>query len=159
MVNVTEDVVLDTKMHDRTADQIIGVVCQLDKLSSKVTLFTSLGTVINGVSPIRDDLYDETILAQISLRKDATVIISADIMDLRLDQNGDGLMCDGVTQMLTQSIQEQAMNLLNSIRAELNQLNGGTAVMLKVVYDPEDSGIFKKQKWLRVFNGQELLVN
>lgn len=142
--NNTEDLVLSVSVNDPKNTRKAAVVCQLDKVSSKADIILRIGEEGETPKPIRDNEYDEIILAHIFLRPGYTSITSADISDLRIDENYCGIMRDGVTQIPTSNLQEQANILLESIKKELDDLNAGTGVMLKSVYDPTNKGVVAK---------------
>lgn len=142
--NNTEDMVFTVSVSDPQNIRVAAVVCQLDKISSKAEIILRIGGVGETPTPVRDDQYDEIILAHIFLRPGYTSITAENISDLRIDENYCGIMRDGVTQIPTSDLQEQASALLETIRQELEQLHSGTGVMLKSVYDPADSGIVSK---------------
>lgn len=76
-------------------------------------------------------------LAQIRVAAAASRITASDITDERLD----GSVCGLVTESVgvdTSVMQAQFEELLDTIRGLLGDLQGGTATMLRAVYDPQN---------------------
>lgn len=96
-------------------------------------------------APTAPELTNNTLKRQISLARiyvaAAVSSISADsITDERLDPDVCGLVTDWVS-VDTTTIQAQFSALLEKVKAELSQLNGGTAMMTKAQYDPAGGGV------------------
>ena len=64
----------------------------------------------------------------------------ADITDLRMDENVCGVMRDGITGIPTAQLQEQAQQLIEQLRTELQGVKDQTGLMLKSVYDADNDG-------------------
>ncbi len=101
-------------------------------------------------------------LAQIAIPAAASKITSANITDERLDSTVCGLVTDWVS-VDTTTMQQQFKEFLQQIKEELNDINAGTAAMLRSTYDPQGrrTDIFKAidevsniyyQKYLRKSN-------
>nr|DAG68054.1 MAG TPA: Receptor Binding Protein [Caudoviricetes sp.] len=83
-------------------------------------------------------------LAQIAIPAAASKITADNITDERLDSTVCGLVTDWVS-VDTHVMQQQFAAFLTKIETELNQLQEGTATMLRATYDPQgrQSDIFK----------------
>ena len=83
-------------------------------------------------------------LAQIAIPAAASKITSANITDERLDSTVCGLVTDWVS-VDTTTMQQQFKEFLQQIKEELNDINAGTAAMLRSTYDPQNrrKDIFK----------------
>lgn len=83
-------------------------------------------------------------LAQIAIPAAASKITSANITDERLDSTVCGLVTDWVS-VDTTTMQQQFKEFLQQIKEELNDINAGTATMLRSTYDPQGrrTDIFK----------------
>ena len=83
-------------------------------------------------------------LAQIAIPAAASKITADNITDERLDSTVCGLVTDWVS-VDTHVMQQQFAAFLAQIETELNQLQAGTATMLRATYDPQgrQSDIFK----------------
>lgn len=96
-------------------------------------------------SPAAPSLTNNAIKREISLAKvyvsaAANEIKSENITDERLNSEVCGLVTDWVG-VDTSVMQSQFTAFLQAIKTELEQLNGGTATMLKAQYDPDDAGV------------------
>lgn len=93
----------------------------------------------------RNDDYDEIFLYRVTRPVGATKITADNVVDLRLDNTVCGLMRDTIDGVDTSVMQAAFSAFLAQIETELNQLQAGTATMLRATYDPQDrqSDIFK----------------
>lgn len=93
----------------------------------------------------RNDDYDEIFLYRVTRPVGATMITADNVVDLRLDGSVCGLMRDTIDGVDTSVMQAAFAAFLAQIETELNQLQAGTATMLRATYDPQDrqSDIFK----------------
>ena len=83
-------------------------------------------------------------LAQIYVGAAVSKITAANITDERLDSTVCGLVTDWVS-VDTTTMQKQFKEFLQQVKEELNDINAGTAVMLRSTYDPQNrrKDIFK----------------
>lgn len=83
-------------------------------------------------------------LAQIYVGAAASKITAANVTDERLDSTVCGLVTDWVS-VDTTTMQQQFKEFLQQIKEELNDINAGTAAMLRSTYDPQNrrKDIFK----------------
>ena len=100
-------------------------------------------------TPVAPALTNNSLLRQISLARvyvgAAVSKITADnITDERLDSSVCGLVTDWI-RVDTTAMQESFEAFLSRIETELNQLNAGTASMMRATYDPQgrNTDIFK----------------
>ena len=89
---------------------------------------------------MRDTHADEIYVASIIVQPGAVKILQADITDLRMDENVCGVMRDGITCIPTAQLQEQAQQLIEQLRTELQGVKDQTGLMLKSVYDADNDG-------------------
>lgn len=94
------------------------------------------------------ELVYELYICKVYRSAGATAITDADITDLRLDPAYCGIMADGVTSVDTESIAAQVAALLERLQAEIDGINTGTEIMLKTVYDTDNSGAVEDSKKL-----------
>ena len=57
-----------------------------------------------------------------------------------MDENVCGVMRDGITGIPTAQLQEQAQQLIEQLRTELQGVKDQTGLMLKSVYDADNDG-------------------
>lgn len=83
-------------------------------------------------------------LAQIYVGAAVSKITAANITDERLDSTVCGLVTDWVS-VDTTTMQQQFKEFLQQVKEELNDINAGTAAMLRSTYDPQNrrKDIFK----------------
>lgn len=83
-------------------------------------------------------------LAQIYVGAAVSKITAANITDERLDSTVCGLVTDWVS-VDTTTMQQQFKEFLQQVKEELNDINAGTAAMLRSTYDPQgrQTDIFK----------------
>lgn len=83
-------------------------------------------------------------LAQIYVGAAASKITAANVTDERLDSTVCGLVTDWVS-VDTTTMQQQFKEFLQQVKEELNDINAGTAAMLRSIYDPQNrrKDIFK----------------
>ena len=67
-------------------------------------------------------------------------ILQSDVTDLRLNETYCGIMRDGITGIPTAQLQEQAQQLIEQLRTELQGVKDQTGLMLKSVYDADNDG-------------------
>lgn len=96
----------------------------------------------------RTELVYELYICKVYRAAGAAAITAADITDLRLDPAYCGIMADSVTSVDTRSIAAQVAALLERLQAEIDSINAGTEVMLKSVYDIDNSGSVEDSKKL-----------
>lgn len=88
----------------------------------------------------RDNDFDEIFLYRATRPVGATKIEADHVVDLRLDPTYCGLMRDTIDAIDTSVMQAAFEAFLAQIEQELDQLNAGTATMLKSTYDTEGIG-------------------
>ena len=83
-------------------------------------------------------------LAQIYVGAAVSKITAANVTDERLDSTVCGLVTDWVS-VDTTTMQQQFKEFLQQVKEELNDINAGTAAMLRSTYDPQNrrKDIFK----------------
>jgi len=96
----------------------------------------------------RTELVYELYICKVYRAAGAAAITAADITDLRLDPAYCGIMADSVTSVDTRGIASQVATLLERLQAEIDGINAGTEVMLKTVYDTDNSGSVENSKKL-----------
>lgn len=124
------------------------VVLGYDKNANQAGIYVRTGLAAsNPVMPTirRDNDYDEIYLYCVNRPTGATSITADNVEDLRLDSTYCGLMRDTIDAVDTSVMQASFEAFLAQIEQELDQLNAGTATMLKSTYDPqgENKDIFK----------------
>lgn len=151
MDNYWGTVVLERDTQVLTSDIADGelsrwdVVCiRLDKNQNRAEIVLKKGEY--GIAPaypepVRDLDYDEIFIAAINRRAGSTTILESDIVDLRLDSSYCGVMRDGVSEIPTAQLQQQANAILKMIQDELAGINAGTEMMLKTEYAPEAAAV------------------
>ena len=93
-------------------------------------------------APVRDTHADEIYVASILVQPGAVKILQADITDLRMDENLQALCATGSRVSPLRSW-EQAQQLIEQLRTELQGVKDQTGLMLKCVYDADNNG-----KWI-----------
>ena len=93
----------------------------------------------------RNNDYDEIFLYRVTRPMGATKITADNMVDLRLNGSVCGLMRDTLDAADTRVMEAGFEEFLTKIETELNQLNAGTASMLRATYDPQgrNTDIFK----------------
>lgn len=93
----------------------------------------------------RNSDYDEIFLYRVTRPMGATKITASNVVDLRLDGSVCGLMRDTLDAADTSVMEAGFKEFLAKIETELNQLNAGTASMMRATYDPQGrtTDIFK----------------
>lgn len=124
------------------------IVLGYDKNANEAGIYVRTGTAAESpaMPELRQDSdYDETFLYCVNRPTGATSITPDNVVDLRLDQDYCGLMRDTIDAIDTSVMQASFEAFLAQIEQELDQLNAGTATMLKSVYDPQNKNkdIFK----------------
>lgn len=128
---------------DGTLSRIDVVVLRLDKDNNAPQTLLRKGAFSNAptfTAPVRDTHADEIYVASILVQPGAVKLLQADITDLRMDENVCGVMRDGITGIPTAQLQEQAQQLIEQLRTELQGVKDQTGLMLKSVYDADNDG-------------------
>lgn len=117
-----------------------AVVLGYDKNGNAAGLYVRTGLAAQ--SPTlpelrRDNDFDEIFLYRVTRPVGATKIEAEHIVDLRLNGTYCGLMRDTIDAIDTSVMQASFEAFLAQIEQELDQLNAGTATMLKATYDPQ----------------------
>lgn len=117
-----------------------AVVLGYDKNRNTVGLYARTGLAAQ--SPKlpemrRDSDFDELFLYRVTRPVGATKIEADHVVDLRMDPTYCGLMRDTIDAIDTSVMQEAFESFLAKIEKELAQINDGTALMPRAVYDPQ----------------------
>ncbi|MFV0412768.1 MAG: hypothetical protein ACK5L3_05780 [Oscillospiraceae bacterium] len=108
-----------------------GVCLRLGKTTNDGSIYIkATATAEELPEPIRNEFYDEIIVAYISVRRNQTSITQADIADKRLDESLCGIMRDGVTGIPTAQLQAQWMAWFDSIKDILDESTAGNLLAL-----------------------------
>lgn len=141
---------LEISLADAVLPRIDRVVVSWDTVdyAAKPRIEVLKGTA--AATPAAPELTNNSLLRQISLVQiaipaSASKITADNITDERLDSTVCGLVTDWIN-VDTNVMQEQFAAFLTQIKTELEQLNAGTATMLRVTYDPQNkqTDIFKE---------------
>ena len=99
-------------------------------------------------------------LAQIYVGAAVSKITAANVTDERLDSTVCGLVTDWVS-VDTTTMQQQFKEFLQQVKEELNDINAGTAVMLRSTYDPQNrrKDIFKAIEGTAAVHTAKLTLN
>lgn len=134
------DTVLQFEDADGAFPRWDAVVMGYDKNTNNAGLYVRTG--LADPSPTlpemrRDNDFDEVFLYRITRPVGATKIEADHVVDLRLDPTYCGLMRDTIDAIDTGVMQAAFDSFLSKIEQQLEQLNTGTATMLRAVYDPQ----------------------
>ncbi len=105
----------------------VAVVIQYDKTANSVQCVLRYGEYSNDPVkpvPVRDDYYDELIVASILQRAAAVELTQADITDERLNEDMCGLMRDGVTGLPTADLYARWSDFFAGVEAETKKMYG-----------------------------------
>ena len=128
---------------DGTLSRIDVIALRLDKDNNTAQPILRKGTFSNAptfTAPVRDTHADEVYAASILVQPGAVKILQSDVTDLRLNETYCGIMRDGITGIPTAQLQEQAEQLIEQLRTELQGVRDQTGLMLKSVYDADNDG-------------------
>lgn len=128
---------------DGTLSRIDVIALRLDKDNNTAQPILRKGTFSNAptfTAPVRDTHADEVYAASILVQPGAVKILQSDVTDLRLNETYCGIMRDGITGIPTAQLQEQAQQLIEQLRTELQGVKDQTGLMLKSVYDADNDG-------------------
>lgn len=128
---------------DGTLSRIDVIALRLDKDNNTAQPILRKGTLSNAptfTAPVRDTHADEVYAASILVQPGAVKILQSDVTDLRLNETYCGIMRDGITGIPTAQLQEQAQQLIEQLRTELQGVKDQTGLMLKSVYDADNNG-------------------
>ena len=128
---------------DGTLSRIDVIALRLDKDNNTAQPILRKGTFSNAptfTAPVRDTHADEVYAASILVQPGAVKILQSDVTDLRLNETYCGIMRDGITGIPTAQLQEQAQQLTEQLRTELQGGKDQTGLMLKSVYDADNNG-------------------
>ena len=126
-----------------TLSRIDVIALRLDKDNNTAQPILRKGTFSNAptfTAPVRDTHADEVYAASILVQPGAVKILQSDVTDLRLNETYCGIMRDGITGIPTAQLQEQAQQLIEQLRTELQGVKDQTGLMLKSVYDADNNG-------------------
>lgn len=136
----TNDIIVQFEDADGIYPRKDVVVLGYDKNANQAGIYVRTGlAAANPVMPTirRDNDYDEIYLYCVNRPTGATSITADNVEDLRLDGSYCGLMKDTLDAVDTSVMQASFEAFLAQIEQELDQLNAGTATMLKATYDPQ----------------------
>ena len=128
---------------DGVLSRIDVIALRLDKDNNTAQPILRKGTFSNAptfTAPVRDTHADEVYAASILVQPGAVKILQSDVTDLRLNETYCGIMRDGITGIPTAQLQEQAQQLIEQLRTELQGVKDQTGLMLKSVYDADNNG-------------------
>ena len=128
---------------DGTLSRIDVIALRLDKDNNTAQPILRKGTFSNAptfTAPVRDTHAEEVYAASILVQPGAVKILQSDVTDLRLNETYCGIMRDGITGIPTAQLQEQAQQLIEQLRTELQGVKDQTGLMLKSVYDADNNG-------------------
>ena len=128
---------------DGTLSRIDVIALRLDKDNNTAQPILRKGTFSNAptfTAPVRDTHADEVYAASILVQPGAVKILQSEVTDLRLNETYCGIMRDGITGIPTAQLQEQAQQLIEQLRTELQGVKDQTGLMLKSVYDADNNG-------------------
>ena len=128
---------------DGTLSRIDVIALRLDKDNNTAQPILRKGTFSNAptfTAPVRDTHADEVYAASILVQPGAVKILQSDVTDLRLNETYCGIMRDGITGIPTAQLQEQAQQLIEQLRTELQGVKDQTGLMLNSVYDADNNG-------------------
>lgn len=136
----TNDIIVQFEDADGVYPRKDVVVFGYDKNANQAGIYVRTG--LAAASPVmptirRDNDYDEIYLYCVTRPTGATSITADNVEDLRLNGTYCGLMRDTIDAIDTSVMQASFEALLAQIEQELDQLNAGTATMLKATYDPQ----------------------
>ncbi|EFB74677.1 hypothetical protein [Subdoligranulum variabile] len=142
------DIILQFEDADGVYPRKDVIVLGYDKNANQTGIYVRAGLAAeNPEMPAirRDSDYDEIYLYCVTRPTGATSITADNVVDLRLDAAYCGLMRDTIDAIDTSVMQAAFEAFLAQIEQELDQLNAGTATMLKSTYDPQGKSkdIFK----------------
>lgn len=137
-------VVLNLGLADASLPRWDVVCIQFNKTSNSTDIVVKKGTASSALKlpeiSQTETLY-ELYICKVYRKVGAVSITNADITDLRLDPTVCGLMADSVTSIDTSAINAQITALIEKLRQEIADVESGTEIMLKSVYDTDGSGI------------------
>ena len=122
----------------------IDVVCaRFDKNANQTTIVAKSG--VPASSPVmpaisRTETLYELYFCSVYRKAGAVSITSADVTDLRLDENVCGLMADSVTSVDTKAINNQITAFINDLKDVIANIQSGTGTMMKSDYDADGNG-------------------
>ncbi len=138
----TEQTTLTLDVGSGLAQRYAAIVLQLDKTANLSSLIVKYGDYTGEKPlPVRDDFYDEIIIAYCLQQAGAAEITSMDITDTRLDEELCGVMKDAVTGIPTQSFSEKFTQLTAELEQELKGVESREGLMLMSSYDPQNLGV------------------
>lgn len=140
----TENVSVSIPVADGALPRIDRIVLRFDKAANASSIDLKQGTpataaVAPGVT--QTELLYELGLCTVSVPASSLSITAADVTDTRLDEAVCGLMRDGVTEIPTAALEEQANALLSQLRDSIAQIEAGSGVMLVATYGGSAAGI------------------
>lgn len=125
---------VDMGLPDPVYPRIDRVILQYDANKNDTEIVVKSGVPSSNPRPparsTTEALY-EIHLLEVRREPGAVAITAKDVTDLRLDPSSCGLMAESVTQIDTESINNQFRDLLRIIEQELNDIEAGSAVELK----------------------------
>lgn len=142
---------LDLGLSDSSLPRWDVVAIQFSKALNQTALVVKHGAASS--DPIlpeisQTELVYELYICKVYRAAGSAAVTAADVTDLRLDPAYCGIMADSVTSVDTRGIASQVATLLERLQAEIDGINAGTEVMLKTVYDTDNSGSVENSKKL-----------
>lgn len=139
----TENIDLEFELSS-AADRIDRIVLRFDKAQNMSEIAIKKGTPSHSPTapPITQTaLIYELGLYTVRMRAGAVAVLMEDITNTMLDESVCGVMMDAVTKVPTAQLQEQFIALLNRLQEEIENIEQGSDIMLKTVYDTDNDGV------------------
>ncbi len=137
-----QNTTLSAQVGSGEANRYISVVLQLDKTANESKLLLKYAAYgAQAPEPVRDEFFDEIVLCHVLQRAGASEFTNGDITDKRLDEEVCGLVRDGITGIPTSEVNEQFLQKIKQLDAELKSVEDASGFMLNAVYDPSFQGI------------------
>ncbi len=123
----TAPTVLEIEVGSGLLQRYAAVVLQLDKTANKSHILVKYGEYgYTKPQPVRDEFYDEIILAYCLQKAGAVAITNGDIQDTRTDESVCGLMRDGVTGLPTSQFHAQAEQFIQELKDSIADTLAGS---------------------------------
>ena len=131
---------------DAGLNRIDSVVLRLDLSLDKRDISLAVVSGVAAVSPVapaltRNNTTWELGIANVLVSAGAGVITQRDVEDTRLDDTRCGAVVQTVGELDTSGFFAQLTAMIERLREEIGEVETGTAVMLRSVYDPGDDGV------------------
>ena len=131
---------------DASLNRIDSVVLRLDLSLDKRDISLAVISGVAAVSPVapaltRNNTTWELGIANVLVSAMAGVITQRDVEDTRLDDTRCGAVAQTVGELDTSGFFAQLTAMIARLREEIGDVETGTAVMLRSVYDPGNDGV------------------